>query len=65
VAFVFSRLRIFPCVLILPLIVNSLPTSISEEEGAEGRRSVDLEALPRTRNGGYQLLPDDQDHQVS
>ncbi|KIM35639.1 carbohydrate-binding module family 50 protein [Hebeloma cylindrosporum] len=40
--------------------VNSLPASISvDDDDAEHRRSVDLEASPRTRNGGYQLLPDD------
>lgn len=58
-AFVFSYFHIFLCILIPPFIVNSLPTSISEEDDVEGRRSVDLEALPRTRNGGYQLLPED------
>jgi hypothetical protein len=59
VAFVFSCFHIFLRILIPPFIVNTLPTSIPEEEDVEGRRSVDLEALPRTRNGGYQLLPDD------
>ena len=57
--FFFTFVYLFLCILIPLLIVNSLPASISEDDDTEGRRSVDLEASPRTRNGGYQLLSED------
>jgi len=50
-----------PHILVPLLLVDALPDSIAgEADDTEDRRADDLEASPRTRNGGYQLLSDDQ-----
>jgi len=45
--------------------VTNLPSSITDDDDSDDdRRGGDVEASPRTRSGGYQLLPEDHSRPI-